>query len=444
MDDMELDGTPSKQPEDPFKGDAKVTAEKPQDPFGGDEAVAAEQPAPAQAEQVEQAESVTAEAQPQPAAEAVAEEKPKWQKIVGKVSIILIAVAGLLSALFMCLLSYQVSVNIIGNKSNVNAMLSDVIKSIQENADKITEYINNASEPDLAYVIDELRNMLFDTYTMIFMIVGLVAGIILGIMLIVKVIKQFAMKKETAMEKTAITSCLFFFATAAIVLSMAMQYNKTIGGSLETKYGPATLAGLILVGLSFAAYFVLKIVANYKMYLGDRVKLINGCFNLGWAVVAMLVLALLSCAPVVVSANGVTAGRGFNYLFTNGLCGVLENADSTSDELLKSFANQYIYGALGMVIQIWFIFQTGKSLHGAMRGTVTADKTVKLGSQIWRLVFAVLYLIVCIVLSKDIADGSGTISLAAPIVILIFSVIGLVLAIVNKILVKEQANKKEI
>lgn len=431
MDEMELDETPAQQPEDPFGGDASVTAEQPA------QAEAAEKELP-------EAEEVAQPAQAE--GEAVAEEKPKWIKIVELVSLICITAAGLLSALFMCMLSYQVSVNIIGNKSSVTAMLSDVAKSIQENADKITEYMKNAPEPDLAYVIDELRNMLFDAYTMVFMVVGLVAGIILGIMLIVKVIKQFAMKKETAMEKTAITSCLFFFATAVIVLSMAMQYNKAVGSAVETKYGPATLAGLILVGLSFAAYFVLKIVANHKMYLGDRTKLINGCFNLGWALVAMLVLALLSCAPVVASADGVTAGRGFNYLFTNGLCGVLENADSASDELIKSFATQYIYGAVGMVIQVWFIFQTGKSLHGAMRGTASGEKTVKLGSQIWRLVFAVLYLIICVVLAKEVfPDESGVkISYAAPIAILIFSVIGLVLAIVNKCMVKEKVDKKEI
>ena len=442
MDDMELDGTPSKQPEDPFKGDAKVTAEKPQDPFDGDEAVAAEQPAPAQAEQVEQAEPVTAEAQPQPAAEAAAEEKPKWQKIVGKVSIILIAVAGLLSALFMCLLSYQVvGVGLMGGKVTQSLMLTDVTKDIQDLAKAMEALGSDASMSQLAGI---MGSVLFDAYIMMAMVMGIITGIICGIMLIVKAIKQFAMKKETTLEKTAITSCLFFFADAAILLCMAMRYFKEGSEVMGTnQYGAATLAGLIICGILFAAYFIGKIAANYQQYFSDKTKLINGCMNLAWAVIAMLVLALLTCAPVMATAGGESAGYGFSYVFSSAFAEVLRNAENTSADL-SSEAAQYMYAAVGMVLQIWFIFQTGKSLHGAMRGTVSADKAVKLGSQIWRLVFSVIYLTICAALSKEYFSEGATISLAAPIVILIFSVIGLVLAIVNKILVKEQANKKEI
>lgn len=450
MDDMELDGTPSKQPEDPFKGDAAVTAEKPEDPFGGDEAVAAEQPAPAQAEQVEQAEPVTAEAQPQPAAEAAAEEKPKWIKIVELVSVICITAAGFIAALFMCLISISAM--------NVNLMLKDVAENINNAVDALDGA--TSFEGLGTYVTAMFTN----AYLLLGMVTGIVAGLVCGIILIVKVVKKFALKKPTTLEKTAITSCLFFFAVSVMVLNLAMVYSKFLGVEMGTKYGGATLAGLILCGILFAAYFICKVAVNYKSYLGDKTKLINGCMNLGWTVVAVVVLAVLSCAPVYltssVSGIKINIGMGFNQIFSEAIGRMLDygTADKIPQAVAESLATQYVWGAVGMVIQIWFIFQTGKSLHGAMRGTVEGDKTVKLGSQIWRVVFAVLYLIVTIIIAKeyavtaadDFAYGSGGMeavfnpSYAAPIVILIFSVIGLVLAIVNKILVKEQANKKEI
>ena len=443
MDDMELDGTPAKQPEDPFKGDAAVTAEKPEDPFNGDEAVAVEQTA--QTEQPAQAEPVTEEVQPQPQpqpqpqAEAVAEEKPKWMKMVDLVAVVCIAAAGLLSALFMCLMSVKIM--------DVNYMLKDISQNVNNAAEAIGD--STSFEGLGSYVTTMFSNI----YILLGMVTGIVAGLILGIMLIVKAIQKFAMKKQTTLEKTAITSCLFFFAVSVIVLGLAMSQRAIGSIKVQSEYGSATLAGLIICGILFAAYFICKIVVNYRTYLGDKTKLINGCMNLGWAVVAMIVLAVLSCAPVVVTVTEsglkATYGYGFNQLFSTAIGEMLNYGTDTKipQEIADSLTTRFGWGALGMVIQIWFIFQTGKSLHGAMRGTVSAENTVKLGSQIWRLVFSVLYLIACVVLAKDLVkydyEGFKTM-LAAPIVILIFSIIGLALAIVNKILVKEQANKKEI
>lgn len=77
---------------------------------------------------------------------------------------------------------------------------------------------------------------------------------------------------------------------------------------------------------------------------------------------------------------------------------------------------------------------------------LAANQKVKLGSQIWRLVFSVIYLLICVLLANSEIDyqykGFNS-SLAAPVVILIFSIIGLVLAIVNNFLVKEKANRSE-
>lgn len=429
MDEMDLEETPAQQPDDPFKGDAAVSGEAIQT-----EQPASEQPATAEVQPV----TAEAQPQPQPAAEAVAEEKPKWQKIVGLVALICITVAGFLSALFMCLLSVSIA--------DVNVMLKDVADNINEAAEAIG---NTSSFAGLGPII---TTMFTNAYILLGMVTGIVAGIVLGIILIVKVIKQFAVKKPTTLEKTAITSCLFFFATSVIVLSLANTYMKIASAKMKTEYGTATLAGLIIIGILFGVYFIAKIATNYKSYLGNKTKLINGCMNLAWAVIAMVVLAVLSCAPVVltVSEGGVkaTVGMGFNHIFSGALGDVVNYGEAKiPEEVAKSLVTQYGWGAIGMVIQIWFIFMCGKSLHGAMRGTVAADKAVKLGSQIWRLVFAVIYLIVCIVLTKDFIDNEMPgykMSLAAPIVILVFSVIGLVLAIVNKVLVKEKAEKKEI
>lgn len=434
MDEMDLDGTPAQQPDDPFGGDAAVTAEQP----AQTERTAQAQPVTEEAQAQPQAHE--AEAQPQPAAEAVAEEKPKWQKIVGLVSVICIAAAGLLSALFMCLMSVKIM--------DVNYMLGD----ISENINKAVEIIAE-SGGDFVGMGSYITTMFSNVYILLGMVTGVVAGLICGIMLIIKVIQQFAMKKKTTMEKTAITSCLFFFAISVMVLSLANAYAKTSLYNTASEYGGATLAGLIICGILFAVYFIGKIAVNYKTYLCDKSKLINGCMNLAWALIAMLVLALLSCAPVVVTVTEsgfkATYGFGFNRIFSTAVGEMLNYAENANipDEVAASLSTRYGMGALGMLIQIWFIFQTGKSLHGAMRGTIAADKNVKLGSQIWRLVFSVIYLIICVVLTKDLIkydyDGFKA-SLAAPVVILVFSIIGLVIAIVNKILVKEKANKQEI
>lgn len=430
MDEMDLEGTPAQQPDDPFGGDAAVTSEQ----------------QPAQTEQTVQAEPVTEEAQAQPqeqpAAEAVKEEKPKWQKIIGKITPILIAVAGILAALFMCLLSIQsVSVSIFGGKTIKSLMLKDVSDSINKTAEAMANLSSDA--PTSAYA-GYMSAILLEAYIVLAMLMGIVTGIICGIMLIVKTIQQYAVKKNTTLEKTAITSCLFFFADSAILLSLSTKYVKD-GSDLMgiNQYGAATLAGLIIVGILFAVYFIGKILADYQRYFEDKTKLINGCMNLAWAVIAMLALALLTCAPVMAAEDGGSTGYGFNYVFANAFREVLANAENKNADL-SSEASQYMYAAIGMVIQIWFIFQCGKSLHGAMRGTIAANKAVKLGSQIWRLVFAVLYLIISAALSKEFFGDKASISLAAPVMIFVFSIIGLVLAIVNKVIVKEKANKQEI
>lgn len=427
MEDMELDGTPVRQPEDIFKGDSAVTAEQ-----------------SVKTGQAVQEQPVSAEAQPQPqsqpAAEAVAEEKPKWVKIVELISIVCIAAAGILAALFMCLMNLSVA--------GSNVMLNDVASNLKANAKIVAE-----SEGNFEGLGSYVSAMFYDLNLLFGMLTGIVAGLICGIILIVKIIKKFALKQPTALEKTAITSCLFFFAVSVMVLSLANAYLKSPFLSLSTQYGGATLAGLILCGILFAAYFICKIVANYKSYLSDRTKLINGCMNFIWAVVAVIVFSVLSCVPVMITAHesGVTVslGTNFNKIFS-GAVGDMVNFGTDAeipDDVALSLATQFGWGALGMLIQIWFVFQTGKSLHGAMRGTIAADKTVKLGSQIWRTAFAVVELIICIVLAKDLINNGYEefrMSLAAPIVILVFSIIGLVIAIVNKILVKEQSEKREI
>lgn len=429
MDEMDLEGTPAQQPDDPFKGDTAVTAEQ-----------------PVQTEQTAQAEPVTAEAQPQtqaqpqdqPAAEAVTEERPKWMKIVELVSVICIAAAGLLAALFMCLSSVKIM--------DMNYMLSDISDNISTAADRIAE-----SGGDFTGLGSYVTTMFSNAYILLGMLTGIIAGLICGIMLVIKVIQQFALKKKTTMEKTAITSCLFFFAISVMVLSLANSYAKTPLYNTAAGYGDATLAGLIICGILFAAYFIGKIAVNYKTYLSDKTKLINGCMNLAWAVIAMLVLALLSCAPVVVTATEsgykATFGFGFNRIFTSAMGSVLNYGETEiPDKIATALLTQFGWGALGMIIQIWFIFMCGKSLHGAMRGTVAANQKVKLGSQIWRLVFSVIYLLICVLLANAEIDyqyeGFNS-SLAAPVVILIFSIIGLVIAIVNKFLVKEKADRPE-
>lgn len=405
MDEIDLNETSVQQPEDPIKGDGAV------------------------AEQTVQA--------------AAVEEKPKWQKIVGTVSVVLVAVTGLLAALFLCLMSLK-GVSPLGDKT---LMLKDVADNINELADQMAE-LAKAGEGDeiMRMIANIMSGILFNAYILWFMVFGLVTGVVCGVILIIKSVKQFAMKKETTLEKTAITTTLFLFAVSVIVLSMGTSMTKVDGYKYGNVYGPATLAGLIICGLLFAAYFICKIVSNYQFYTNDKKTLINGCFNLGWAVVAFIVLALLSCAPVVLLGNGGSLEYGFNYVFSDSFAQVLKKVESASDEALVSIAKRYMFSAVGMVVQIWLVFQSGKSLHGAMRGTVAADKTVKLGSQIWRLLLSVLYLIMCVVVSKECATDYNDlkVSLAAPVVILVFAIIGLVLAIVNKALVKDKVEKKDI
>lgn len=431
MDEMDLDETPAKQPADPFGGDESVTAEQ-----------------PAQTEQTAQAQPVTeeaqpqAQAQPQPAAEAVSEEKPKWQQIIGKITPILIAVAGVLAALFMCLLSFQ-SVDLSGVGKTL--MLTDVTNNMGDIAEAITNYVEiNGSDASLAPIASHTGSLMFLLTVMFAMIMGIITGLICGIMLIVKSIQQFALKKKTTLEKTAITACLFFFAEAAIVLSLTLDYTKDGTDVLGTnQYGAATLAGLIICGILFAVYFAGKIAVNYKMYFGDKTKLINGCMNLAWAVIAMLALALLTCAPVMAVKGGESAGYGFNEVFRKAFTTILAVSDNPSADV-SAESMLFLNSTAGIVVQIWFIFLCGKSLHGAMRGTIAADKAVKLGPQIWRLVFAVIYLIICATTSRRLFASELTISVAAPVVILVFSIIGLALAIVNKALVKEKAEKQDI
>lgn len=430
MDEKDLSGAPAGQPDDPFGGDSAVSAEY-------SEAEHAEKELQTEQTVFDGVETEEAQPQPQPAAEAATEAVPAWKKTVELITVICIAAAGLLSALFMCLLS----VKSFGN----NLMMADIASNLNAVVDALEANGNSFEGMDY-----EVAQLFVNLYAFFCMLGGVIAGIVFGIILIVKLVKKYALKKYTAIDKTAITAVLFFFSFALVLLSLVIS-SKTIGSAkICVEYGDATLAGLIICGILFAAYFILKIAINYKSYLGDRTKLINGCFNLGWAVVAMLVFAMLSCAPVsaVATQGGVkyAVSSGFNQICSDAMGDIVGLGGEIPDEIMGRITKRFVVGGLGIILQIWFIFQSGKSLHGAMRGTVSADETVKLGTQIWRLVFAVLYLIISIVLTKDQIEGDSfmRVYIGAPVAILVFAVIGLVLAIVNKIVIKERRAKTEI
>ena len=157
MNEMDLDGMPAPQPEDPFKGDAAVTAEQPEREV--------------QAEQAVHTEPVTGEAQPQPAEETKAAEKPKWIKAVEIVSVVCLAAAGLLAALFMCLLSIK--------SFGSNLMLSD----IASNLNTVTQRIVDAGG-SFEGMQDEVTALFVNFYALLTMLGGIITGCIFAIILI--------------------------------------------------------------------------------------------------------------------------------------------------------------------------------------------------------------------------------------------------------------------
>ncbi|MCM1439088.1 MAG: DUF6040 family protein [Roseburia sp.] len=374
-------------------------------------------------------------AQPQPE-ESLKKEKPKWIKITETVTPILIAVTGLLASLFMCLLSIK--------SFGQNLMISDVVNNLNSVVDRL-----EAAGDSFLGMNAEVAQMFVNIYVFFAMLGGIIAGCIFAILLIVQLTKKYVFKREANVEKTSVSAVLFFFAFAVILLSMAISGTKIGSTKICIEYGDATLAGLIICGIFFAVYFIAKIAVNYESYLADRAKLFNACFNLGWVVIALIVFALLSCAPVCATSTygGIktTVSTGFNQICSDVMGDIVGYGDDLPQSVLDTLAKQFIFSGLGIILQIWFIFQSGKSLHAAMRGTLSAENTVKLGTQVWRLVFAVLYLIISVVLAQEQVKGTGlSISVGAPVAVLVFSVLGFAISVANKILLRKKFGKTDV
>ncbi len=398
-------------------------------------------------EELEPAQTATLPVEEQNAAEAQVQTgqseqpvKAKWQHIIGFAAIIAIAAAGFISAIFMCFLGYSTTVSSMGFSSSESYGLVDISKVLSNIMDKIQLISeNNGSTASLAELMFE---MMYNCYILLTIAVAIPFGIVLIIMLIVKSIQRFALKKENSLEKTAITAVLFFISFALLTVAMAKYSVSSEEYTMKTGYGGATTAGLIISGILFGLYIVGKIASSYDKYKADKHTLINGCLNLGCIVIATIVFILLAAAPVCFTGGGVTQSFGFNYAFASALSNFMRDAESTQASSSVSLVG---YCLFGLIIQIWLVFQTGRSLHGAIRGTLNADSSVKIGSQVWRLILSVFYLVFALLVSRKFLDGDGmSASLVAPIVIVVFAVLGLVLAIVNRSLTGNKSASEKI
>lgn len=348
------------------------------------------------------------------------------------ISTILAIIAGFCGVAFMCCLGVSMTVSGGGERVSESIYLKDIINLFSTANDQLTSAGGSSANPTL------YNQVVTHAFAFLYCLAFIIVGLIFGILLILKTLKYFKNKdnKEIKIEKFA-TGCFMLFVGAAIVMrSFYLEKVKGEGYKIAANYAGATLAGLIIGGICFGAYVLLKLYVNKDKYLGNKKILANASYNLAWAVLTVVFLILVACGPIMFDAPGAKATASFFSVFTDSFA----QMDAIGSGAPEEYGLAMSMSFLGLAVQIWLIFQSCKALQGAVERTFDGTKPVSLASQIFRVVLSFFFMIFAIVAANNYATISGMdaryVSHIISIFVLVFGVISFTLAIVHKIMFK--------
>lgn len=241
--------------------------------------------------------------------------------------------------------------------------------------------------------------------------------------------KQYSKKQENAnVAKYAVATYISFAVSATLFLAMHAMTAKSSGISVSAELNGATLAGLILGGISLGVYYCCRIYSNLETYKNKN-SLIGCAIALGVAVLAMVVVGL-AASPVASfkyssEYTSIEYAGGYNFASSLYLPSAIYLEDGGKD------ITMLLYCLLGNLSQIIVAISAGIAivkLAGIACGESKEEKVTKLLAT--TVLFAVANL-VCAILSggiiKDVMslEEGVKVSYGMPIALLVISAIAL-------------------
>lgn len=349
-----------------------------------------------------------------------------WKKILEYVCCGLVACAALFGFVFTFLIGCKAGYAGLGTSQKIYYYFSDVY-------DNLKQYTQSSGATSAS-----LASVYFPAVTgTVIAAAAIICGVVFGSITVAAAVKKFGYKRENVnFIKPAILTYISFAvcATAFLALNaLSITYGGSTGTStsmeitLSMAFDDATLAGLIVGGLSLGIYCVCRLVVR----IIDAVKNKN---NFGNSIIAVI-LGVFAVAVVAVSAMpAINISQG-DYATSFGYPMILMTMTSTSSSLLQTCA---ACGIIGFAVQLVILILAANALFSSIWFIETGKPDKTLGLAITNVVFSGVNIAMAVVCGNALAannTSSGTViySYGAPIALVILSVLLLVAVIVFKI-----------
>jgi hypothetical protein len=271
-----------------------------------------------------------------------------------------------------------------------------------------------------------------------------VAAIVVAIVCFIKMLIQFIRlwsHKENSAEYVSVSTSLLYISFAILVLVAGTIENEiTPEMSIVYTYDSSTKAGLAIVSVLFGVYACCKIAIAIINLIKNKSKnqILNSAFALGAAILSAVLLILIASSGAGYKADTDKYIFGYNNLMWSNLATVITSKGKSTEAIVSM-----ICALVCFVFQFILIFNTGKLFHASLNSSYDGKKKVDINSVIGLLVISILYTIASIVLTnqnfKSSLASGATMELTNTIMLVVMTVLLLAVAIVKKVLVKDEA-----
>ncbi len=253
-----------------------------------------------------------------------------------------------------------------------------------------------------------IASVIGDLFTMIMILAGLITLIVYLIIGIVKFVKAMKGTDYRGVTKTAIKA----YCTFATIELLSMSFHASNG----FVFNDVALAAFCLCAILIGANFVLHLVGNLKENLGLK-KLLGLVFTVCLVVVGVIVAAL-AAGPVI---NYSGEKSNFFQEFINAA--IMSAPNKIAILTILGWFSSFILVVFGVSLIQQMFLNIANHVDGRK------SKKSGAGLLITSFIFALLLVVVTYLYGKEC---DATVNGALPIVIMVFSLVGTVLAFVKK------------
>ncbi len=245
---------------------------------------------------------------------------------------------------------------------------------------------------------------------------AIISAVVFMILTTVASVERFLHKKDVKFEKPAIGLYISFAVSATAFLTLHAASASSSGVTIGVNFSEATLAGLILGGISLGGYFVCKIILRIAEFKDGKV-IAKSAVMLGAGIVSVIALSLLALPVIGIRSGSEERAFGFIRLI----------------EMLFSVTNKNEIAVLccaivGFAVQIALLISTVKAVLYSS-AYVSGGKDGKiLRYAITDVVLSAVYLAFAIAVGKLYLDGTGysenyKLGFGAPIAVFVLNVV---------------------